>query len=78
MIFITNNDIVEVSTWALKGNEIFSNDSLFHEILNPIFSIISGSKKFEFLKDAIVKQIKKHSGYIDLRPYLTQDDGGIK
>lgn len=69
MIFITDNNIVEVSNWALKGNEIFSGDSLFHEILNPLFSITNDSKEFESLRDAIEKQIKENKYFIDLRPF---------
>lgn len=41
MIFITKDNIVEVSNWALKGNEIFSEGSIFHEILDPLFSFKS-------------------------------------
>ena len=69
MIFITDRNIVEVTNWALKGNEIFSEDSLFYEVLNPIFSIINESKEFEFLRDAIEKQIKENKYFIDLRPF---------
>lgn len=73
MVFITNDNIVEVTTWALRGNEIFSEDSLFHEILNPIFSTINGSNRFVSLREDMIKQIEKHSGYIDLRPYLLEE-----
>ena len=69
MIFITDRNIVEVTNWALKGNEIFSEYSLFHEVLNPIFSLIHESKEFEFLRDAIEKQIKENKYFIDLRPF---------
>ena len=68
MIFITDQNIVEVTNWALKGNEIFSEDSLFHEILNPVFSAINKSEKYESLRDAIEKQIKENRYYVDLRP----------
>lgn len=69
MIFITNSNIVEVSNWALKGNELFSEDSIFHEILNPIFSIINDSNnKYESLRTAIEKQIIENKYYVDLRP----------
>lgn len=69
MIFITDSNIVEVTNWALKGNEIFSEDSLFHEILNPVFSIINNSKKYESLREAIEKQIRENKYFIDLRPF---------
>ena len=34
-----------------------------------IFSIINESKEFEFLRDAIEKQIKENKYFIDLRPF---------
>lgn len=67
MIFITQDNIVEVPSWALKGNEIFSEDSLFHEILNPIFSMANNSGKYESLRKNIENQIKENKNYIDLR-----------
>lgn len=72
MIFITKNNIVEVSNWALRGNEIFSEGSIFHEILNPLFSFKSEMelKKRKLLKAEIEEQIKNHSTYIDLRELI--------
>lgn len=69
MIFITKDNIVEVSNWALKGNEIFSEESIFHEILDPLFSFKPEMdlKKWKLLKDEIETQIKNHPTYIDLR-----------
>lgn len=74
MVFITNDDIVEVSEWALKSGEIFGSDC-FHEVLNPIFSTIKNLPNSESIKDAIIKQIIAHPGYIDLRQLqLTEKD----
>ncbi len=68
MIFITKNNIVEVANWALKGNELFSGEVPFHEILNPIFSVQNGKTDWESLYTNIEKQIKENKGYVDLRP----------
>lgn len=72
MIFITKDNIVEVSNWALKGNEIFSEKSIIHEILDPLFSFKSEMelKKGKLLKAEIEEQIKNHSTYIDLRELI--------
>lgn len=66
MVFITNDNVVEVSEWALKGNEIFG-DGCYHEVLNPIFSVINDNKNWKSLKDEITEQIIKNKTYIDLR-----------
>ncbi len=74
MIFITNDNIVEVSEWALRGIEIFGNDR-YHEILNPIFSVMNGSEKWKSVKDEIAEQIIKNKTYVDLRKLqLTEQD----
>lgn len=74
MIFITNDNIVEVSNWALKGIEVFEEESRFYEILNPIFFKMNKSKDFTKIKDAIEKQIKDNKYYIDLRPLLNNQE----
>lgn len=66
MIFITNDDIVEVSEWAFKGNEIFGKDC-YHEVLNPIFSTMNGNQNWKSLKDEIADQIIKNKTFVDLR-----------
>lgn len=66
MIFITNDNIIEVSEWALTGNEIFGKDC-YHEILNPIFSTMIKSKNWKSIKDEITEQLIKNKTYIDLR-----------
>lgn len=56
MIFITKDNIYEVSDWCLQGNEIISDSSRFHEILKSLSPI-----KAEF-----ENQIKEHPAYINL------------
>ena len=70
MIFITKDKIAELSNWILQGNEIISENSIFHEILNPLVSIMKKNEiekiKWKSLKQLIEKQIKDHPSYIDL------------
>ncbi|MBR3543626.1 MAG: hypothetical protein IKN82_08035 [Treponema sp.] len=69
MVFIMSDKIVEVSSWILKGNEIFSKDPFLHEVLDSLFSIKDNKEKWKDLIVDIRNQIEQHFGYIDLRKY---------
>lgn len=67
MIFITNDNIIELSNWGLQGIQIFSGTITFYEILNPLFSINNDDGKYTSIKEEIKNQIMAHPWYVDLR-----------